>query len=887
MPAARRTKKANPAADHLAIAFIVGAALVAVGAAAGVAGLGLYFAALAACAVMSRPKAAQVADLVTVAAAAGRMRAHLRHPFSSAMGFGPADRRMPPTRLSAWWAALAAAAAAAAPAVAAPLLPHFARQATAPPLLLVSAAGYFFVIQAQLAERRDGLGLPPATVEHSHLQVLAPKLVGAIATGLVVALAVVVALTHLPAIATMVSSGRRPFRLPALSPLAAAGIGVGVGLLAGAINATSTYLAHWSGPHRARLDLANTWMKRWSNALGPKVPPPQFAVETRLPDDAPKICTAEFVVPPRGKMDDYLAGGVVAKLAAELGTEMVLAAPTPARNDDGTTIAGQASLRSFKVEYPLETLGALPHRRTDLDKKSLEFAVNYLFRGIFAELRLGQPMLWGLSVQTTEDSPAQIVETMWKLPSNVTFEAVTKAADAIAEKAEVPWLRIGRRSTVSSSDETVSVLPIGYLSILFGDAPAGAVFQPSKLGDHGQFIEMIQWDAWFRACGLAPPSAGGVGPTVLGKRQLAANVTDFMFAFPAGLSADAITEALPALKSTSGYAYIEFHGDPNPRRFHLYAAAKDPLEATFAFREWAPAILHQAVPGVPNTEWALGVTADQQVVTMKLGDSCPHILVGGETGAGKSLALESMVLQLAVANDPKDLNFCLIDPKTALRDYAELAHVTRRVLTHPDFPFHEAAAACLDQLVDEMQKRYHAVNEAGVKDLAEAKSKGMMLDVPTMVIVMDEVSEVFNAQDKKLAEHLQSQAGRILMLGRAAGMHCVLATQYPANASAVPNHLREQLVGRIGFKTRDYIGSRNIIGFNGCEDLTKQGMGILVNGLTLVRFRGFFLDTAGEQSDQRWVLSHLPTHRPGRRFDRSGSAVEIPPAPNPSTIWAS
>lgn len=284
--------------------------------------------------------------------------------------------------------------------------------------------------------------------------------------------------------------------------------------------------------------------------------------------------------------------------------------------------------------------------------------------------------------------------------------------------------------------------------------------------------------------------------------------------------------------------------------------------------------------------WALGVTADQRVLWQELGDRCPHVLVGGETGGGKSQALESIVLQLAVANTPPDLTMCLIDPKTALPEYAHLAHVSRLVIARPDHNFHEDVVECLSDLHADMIERYHTINGVGAKDLLGARSAGKLLDIPLMLIIMDEVSMVFNAKDKKVADTIEYLTGQIAILGRAAGMHMVLATQFPSNAAAVPNHLREQLVGRIGFKTRDYIGSRNIIGSKGCEDLGLPGMGIAVNGADLVRFRGFFLNAVGPEPDQQWVLSHLPQGPATRRFDAGGKATEIPRAPSPDSIWS-
>ncbi|MGH7641706.1 MAG: FtsK/SpoIIIE domain-containing protein [Candidatus Dormibacteria bacterium] len=185
-------------------------------------------------------------------------------------------------------------------------------------------------------------------------------------------------------------------------------------------------------------------------------------------------------------------------------------------------------------------------------------------------------------------------------------------------------------------------------------------------------------------------------------------------------------------------------------------------------------------------------------------DQCPHLLVGGMTGGGKSVFLRQACTHLAIDRSPDQLQFCLVDLKggTELAQFSYLPHAMAPVADSV-----LAAADLLTKVRQELDRRLLEVRRA-VEVGAEAAPK----DWPRILVVVDEVAEltVRDLGDDRAARAAQQAAtGRlaeIARLGRAVGVHLVCCTQRP-DADAIPGQLKANLSGTVAFRVRAAVNS--------------------------------------------------------------------------------
>jgi len=211
----------------------------------------------------------------------------------------------------------------------------------------------------------------------------------------------------------------------------------------------------------------------------------------------------------------------------------------------------------------------------------------------------------------------------------------------------------------------------------------------------------------------------------------------------------------------------------------------------------------------------LGVAATGGPLTARLADM-PHLLVAGATGAGKSAFLTSTLVSLLMRNTPADLRLTLIDPKRVeLAAFADVPHVNETVteVTH--------AGPVLRRLVDTMESRYRAFEEAGVRSIEEFNDKvddGERL--ARQVLVVDELADLI--LNTKVCEQFLI---RLATLGRAAGIHLILATQHP-EAKVLTGQLRLNVPARVVFAVQSHVASNVALGYSGAEKLRGSGDGL-------------------------------------------------------------
>ncbi len=196
----------------------------------------------------------------------------------------------------------------------------------------------------------------------------------------------------------------------------------------------------------------------------------------------------------------------------------------------------------------------------------------------------------------------------------------------------------------------------------------------------------------------------------------------------------------------------------------------------------------------------------------------PHLLIAGTTGSGKSVCTNSLIISLLYKSGPEDVRFIMVDPKMVeLAPYNGIPHLLIPVVTDP-----KKAAGALQWAVYEMLKRYKTFSGLGVKKLEEYNALAAQReDVPHMasvVVVIDELADLMTEAAKEVEESIC----RVAQMGRAAGMHLVIATQSP-RADVITGLMKANIPSRIAFAVKDAINSRIILDATGAEKLVGRG----------------------------------------------------------------
>ena len=255
----------------------------------------------------------------------------------------------------------------------------------------------------------------------------------------------------------------------------------------------------------------------------------------------------------------------------------------------------------------------------------------------------------------------------------------------------------------------------------------------------------------------------------------------------------------------------------------------------------------------------------------------PHLLIAGTTGAGKSVAINAMILSLLYRLNPQQLRVIMIDPKVIeLSVYEDIPHLLAPVVTDPP-----KAVVALKWVVRQMDERYRLMSHLGVRDIfafnkriVQAKAKGEelkrrvrtgfepgtgvpifeeqpidMTPLPLIVVIVDEVADLMLTAGKEIENAIQ----RLSQKARAAGIHLIVATQRPS-VDVLTGVIKANLPSRISFRVSSKIDSRTILGEPGAEQLLGQGdMLYLMPGDRISRIHGPLV-TDGEVEQ---VVRHL------------------------------
>ncbi len=215
---------------------------------------------------------------------------------------------------------------------------------------------------------------------------------------------------------------------------------------------------------------------------------------------------------------------------------------------------------------------------------------------------------------------------------------------------------------------------------------------------------------------------------------------------------------------------------------------------------------------------ALGQDTGGSPVVMDLA-TLPHLLIAGSTGSGKSVCINSVVASLLLTKTPDQLRIMMVDPKRVeLTPFNKIPHLVTPVIVEVD-----EVNGALRALMREMMCRYRQMEETGARNIAgyNAKSKDPM---SYLVLIVDELADLMMTGGFQVEQNLI----RLAQLGRATGIHMILATQRPS-VRVVTGLLKANIVARVAFAVASNVDSRVILDTVGAEKLLGKGDLLLLN----------------------------------------------------------
>ncbi len=203
----------------------------------------------------------------------------------------------------------------------------------------------------------------------------------------------------------------------------------------------------------------------------------------------------------------------------------------------------------------------------------------------------------------------------------------------------------------------------------------------------------------------------------------------------------------------------------------------------------------------------------------------PHLLVAGTTGSGKSVGVNAIILSLLYRNNPDNLKLMMIDPKQVeFAPYEDLPHLITPIINAPN-----KAIKALQVATIEMDKRYELFSQIKVKNIASYNDK-VSIKMPNFVIIIDELADLMITGGKEAEAFI----ARIAQMGRAAGMHLIIATQR-SSVNVITGHIKANLPSRISYRVGSRIDSKVILDETGAEDLLGNGDGLFTTTNGLIR----------------------------------------------------
>ena len=229
---------------------------------------------------------------------------------------------------------------------------------------------------------------------------------------------------------------------------------------------------------------------------------------------------------------------------------------------------------------------------------------------------------------------------------------------------------------------------------------------------------------------------------------------------------------------------------------------------------WVPELLAPDTLTIPIGEDVYG-----QKHSINLIDA-PHILIGGTTGSGKSIFLNTIIKALSAQMGPDDLRMILVDPKrTEFVAWSDLKHLEAKILTEAD-----DVEMTLRWVVEQMEERYERLRVAKVKNIRDYRKS--FRDMPYLVIVIDELADLMLSAEKR--ESIENSIIRLAQKARAVGIHIVAATQRPS-VDVIPGIMKANFPTQIAFMVNKRVDSTVILDQPGAEELLGKGDALIAS----------------------------------------------------------
>ncbi len=246
----------------------------------------------------------------------------------------------------------------------------------------------------------------------------------------------------------------------------------------------------------------------------------------------------------------------------------------------------------------------------------------------------------------------------------------------------------------------------------------------------------------------------------------------------------------------------------------------------------------------------------------------PHLLVAGATNTGKSVGLNSILAGLLLTKTPDELKLIMVDPKRVeMAPYNGIPHLLTPIITEMDL-----VVNALDWTIAKMMKRYKMFEQQEVRKISEYNQKMGYIAMPYIVIVVDEMADLMLVAGKQVEPKIQ----RLAQMGRATGIHLILATQKPI-VEVITGLIKSNIPGRMAFAVMQGTDSRVILDENGAENLRGSG-DMLYKDITMakpIRVQGTFITTKETQDIVSQVKAQLDGESPIYSDDLK-NAIENP-----------
>lgn len=261
--------------------------------------------------------------------------------------------------------------------------------------------------------------------------------------------------------------------------------------------------------------------------------------------------------------------------------------------------------------------------------------------------------------------------------------------------------------------------------------------------------------------------------------------------------------------------------------------------ATVSFRD---VVEHQPDNHGHLLQVPLGKDVNGNVITADL-TKMPHLLIAGSTGSGKSVAINGIITSILLHAKPSQVKLMLIDPKKVeLGVYNGIPHLLSPVVSEP-----KKAARALQKVVSEMENRYELFAKFGQRKIStyndfvaknNRENDTKIQPMPYIVVIVDELADLMMT----VSNDVEAAIIRLAQMGRAAGIHMILATQRPS-VDVITGLIKANVPSRIAFAVSSGIDSRTIIDTNGAEKLLGRGdmLFLPIDSNTPIRVQGAFI----------------------------------------------